>query len=189
MRHIPNLLTSLRLILVPCFIAASMQRMYTAAFVIFVSAAVTDILDGMIARRWNIRSRLGALLDPAADKTLMISGFLYYTYASRLPVIGIPGWLTFAVLIRDFLIVFFAYLLYTRIHISRFPPSAAGKTSTMLQAITLGSAIASNAFWSSLAPAVAVMYRIVLLMTLYSGWDYMRRAARLLDDEPLLSAG
>ncbi|MFP5247151.1 MAG: CDP-alcohol phosphatidyltransferase family protein, partial [Thermoanaerobaculia bacterium] len=51
MRHLPNLLTVLRLLLVPCFLGASMQRMFTTAFVIFVTAAVTDILDGMLARR------------------------------------------------------------------------------------------------------------------------------------------
>ena len=90
-------------------------------------------------------------------------------------MIGIPGWLTFGVLIRDFLIVFFAYLLYTRINVKRFPPSAAGKASTMLQAITLGSTIAANAFTPRLALLSTVLFRLSLLATLYSGWGYMRR--------------
>jgi cardiolipin synthase (CMP-forming) len=183
MRHIPNLLTFLRLLLVPCFLWASMQRMYTAAFVIFVTAAVTDILDGMIARRLNVRSRLGALLDPAADKTLMVCGFIYYTFASRLPNVTIPGWLTFTVFIRDVLIVFFAYLLYTRIHISRFPPSVAGKVSTVLQAVTLAAAIAVNGFAPGLLKLAEFLFRLTLLTTLYSGWDYMRRIERILDEE------
>ena len=85
MLTIPNILTFARLLLVPCFLFASMRGMYVAAFVIFVTAAVTDILDGMIARRLNQRSRLGALLDPAADKTLMVCGFLFYTFADELP--------------------------------------------------------------------------------------------------------
>ncbi|HEX2835178.1 MAG TPA: CDP-alcohol phosphatidyltransferase family protein [Thermoanaerobaculia bacterium] len=181
MRHIPNILTLIRLLLVPCFLGASMQGMYTVAFIIFVTAAVTDIFDGMIARRLNVKSKLGALLDPAADKTLMVCGFLYYTFAGALPRISIPGWLTFTVFIRDFLIIFFAYLMYTRVQINRFPPSIAGKASTLLQAITLGAAIAANAFLPQVLPLAQVLFRVSCVMTLYSGWGYMRRADRLVD--------
>src|SRR5438874_13414120 len=109
MLTIPNILTLLRLFLVPFFLIASIRGMFTAAFVIFVSAAVTDIFDGMIARRFNQRSRLGAILDPAVDKTMMVCGFIYFTVA-RLPLASIPAWLTFVVFIRDFLILTFAYL-------------------------------------------------------------------------------
>ena len=187
MKHLPNIITVARLLLVPCFIGASIRGMYRLAFVIFVTAAVTDILDGMLARRLNVRSKLGALLDPAADKTLMVAGFLYYTFADRLPRGGIPGWLTFAVFIRDFLIVVFAYLLYTRVHVTRFPPSVAGKASTVLQAVTLACLIAANGFAATglaaaFLPLANVLFRVSLLVTLYSGWDYMRRAGRLLDD-------
>ena len=188
MKHVPNLLTLLRLILVPCFLGASMQRMYVVAFVIFVTAAVTDIFDGMVARRFNVRSRLGAILDPAADKTLMVCGFLYYTFARRLPVIGIPGWLTFAVFIRDALIALFAYLMYTRIDIRRFPPSVAGKVSTVLQAVTLAAVIGANGFAPRLSMLAEVLFRASLVVTLFSGWGYMRRAAELLDDVGVVRA-
>lgn len=177
---IPNILTLGRLLLVPCFLVASMRGMYTAAFVIFVTAAVTDVLDGMIARRWNLKSRIGALLDPAADKTLMVCGFVYYTFADRLPVAKIPGWLTFTVFIRDFLIAFFAYLMYTRIHISKFPPTVFGKASTVLQAVTLAAVIASNAFAPGLLTLAEVLFRVSLVLTLFSGWHYLRRAEQML---------
>src|SRR6478672_11415491 len=134
---IPNILTILRILIVPFFIAASVSRNFTLAFVLFVSAAVTDIFDGAIARRFNQKSRIGALLDPAADKLMMISGYLFYTFSNK-PLLRIPGWLTFVVFIRDFLILSFAYLLYTRVHVKKFPPSIAGKASTVLQAVTLG---------------------------------------------------
>jgi cardiolipin synthase len=182
MRHLPNILTAARFLLVPCFLLASMQHRYAIALVIFVTAAVTDILDGMIARRMNLKSRLGALLDPAADKTLMVCGFLYYTFADGLRM-AIPGWLTFAVFIRDFLIVFTAYLMWTRVQVTRFPPSIAGKASTLLQAITLVVVVAVNAFLPQLAWAVEVLFRISLLVTLYSGWGYLRRAALLLQEQ------
>ncbi len=181
MRHIPNILTILRLLLVPCFIVASIEGMYLAAFVIFVAAAVTDIFDGMIARRWNLRSRLGAILDPAADKALMIAGFVVYTFAGNLPVVRIPGWLTFVALIRDFLIIAFAYLMYTRVQITRFPPSAAGKTSTVLQAVTLAAAVGANARLPGLLRLAEVLFQVTMLITLYSGWGYMRRAALLME--------
>ncbi|HEX8411508.1 MAG TPA: CDP-alcohol phosphatidyltransferase family protein [Thermoanaerobaculia bacterium] len=183
MKHIPNLLTFARLLLVPCFLWASMRAMYVTAFVIFVSAAVTDILDGWLARKLNVKSRLGALLDPAADKTLMVCGFLYYTFAAKLPVVELPGWLTFAVFIRDFLIAVFAYLMYTRVNITRFPPTIAGKASTVLQAVTLIVTIATNAFAPALLVVTQFLFRASLFMTLYSAWGYMRRAAVLVREE------
>jgi cardiolipin synthase len=187
-RHIPNILTGARFLLVPCFLVASMRQWYTAAFVIFVTAAVTDIFDGAIARRFNLRSRLGAFLDPAADKTLMVCGFIYYTYAHDLPLKAIPGWLTFAVFIRDFLIAITAYLMYTRVQIKRFPPSIAGKASTMLQAVTLATVVAVNGFLPGLAQPVEVLFRVSLLITLFSGWGYLRRAALLMRDVQLPQA-
>jgi cardiolipin synthase len=179
---VPNILTVLRLLLVPCFIGASVEGMYTVAFVIFVSAAATDILDGWIARRFNQRSRLGALLDPAADKLLMVSGYVFYTFSSKLPVVAIPGWLTFVVFIRDFLIALFAYLVFTRVHVKKFPPSWIGKTSTVLQAVTLGAAIAANSFEPRLRLLAEVLFKAALVVTLYSGFDYMRRGERILEE-------
>jgi cardiolipin synthase len=188
MRHLPNILTIARFLLVPCFLLASVRHWYTAALVLFVTAAVTDIFDGLIARRMNLRSRLGALLDPAADKTLMVCGFLYYTFARDLPLKAIPGWLTFAVFIRDFLIACTAYLMYTRVQITRFPPSIAGKASTLLQAITLATVIAVNGPLPGLAGVVEVMFRVSLVMTLFSGWGYLRRAALLMRNDTLPQA-
>lgn len=177
---LPNILTIGRFLLVPCFLYASVKGMYAAAFVIFVTAAVTDILDGLIARKMNLKSRLGALLDPAADKTLMVCGFVYYTFAESTPVARIPGWLTFAVFIRDFLIALFAYLLYARIQIKRFPPSIAGKASTVLQAVTLAAVIAVNAFAPGLLGVTEILFRLSLVATLFSGWHYLRRTEEML---------
>ena len=179
---VPNIITIIRLLLVPCFIWVSVEGRYTAAFVIFATAALTDILDGALARRLNQRSRLGAILDPAADKLLMVSGYLFYTLWATLPVVRIPGWLTFVVFFRDFLIALFAYLVYTRVHVKRFPPSWAGKTSTVLQAVTLGCAIAVNAFAPQLLMLANFLFQAALVITLYSSFDYLRRGERLLDE-------
>ena len=181
MLTVPNLLTLLRLVLIPFFIYASMRDAFNVAFIIFVSAAVTDILDGFIARRFNQRSRIGALLDPAADKTMMICGYVFYTFDTTVPH-RIPGWLTFTVFIRDFVIVIFAYLLYTRVQVKRFPPSWAGKASTVTQAVTLAATIATNAFAGWPAWVCDTLFRLALAITLYSAFDYLRRGDRLLDD-------
>ncbi|HYS56049.1 MAG TPA: CDP-alcohol phosphatidyltransferase family protein [Thermoanaerobaculia bacterium] len=180
MLTIPNLLTLLRLILIPVFLFASFRGMFLAALILFVTAAVTDIFDGLIARRLNQRSRLGAILDPAADKIMLVFGYLYYTLAPNLPMVRIPGWLTFAVFVRDFLIMMFAYLLYTRVRVNKFPPSTAGKISTVLQAVTLGAVIGANAFVPRLLSFAELMFGIALLATLISGGDYIRRAKRML---------
>lgn len=182
---IPNLLTLLRLLLIPVFLVASMRGAFVLAFFVFVTAAVTDVLDGIIARRFNQRSKLGAFFDPAADKGLMVGAFLYYTLASNLPVVRIPGWLTFVVFIRDFLLMVFAYLMYTRVQVTRFPPSIAGKASTVLQAVTVAAAIAANGFEPRLVGFAQVMFRASLVLTLFSAFGYMRRADRkLLESAP-----
>jgi cardiolipin synthase len=160
MLTIPNALTLLRLLLIPIFLFAS-------------------ILDGIIARWLNQRSRIGAILDPAADKTMLIFGYLYYTLARNL-TLRIPGWLTFTVFIRDFLIVIFAYLLYTRVQVKRFPPTWAGKVSTLLQAAALGAVIGVNASIPKLLWLAEPLFRMSLLMTLFSGAGYIRRAKRML---------
>jgi cardiolipin synthase (CMP-forming) len=184
---IPNILTILRICVVPFFIAASVTEHFTLAFVLFISAAATDILDGMIARRFNQRSRIGALLDPMADKMMMVSGYLFFTFSNK-PWLRVPGWLTYIVFLRDFLIIVFAYFLYTRMNVKHFPPSIAGKVSTVLQAAALGTTIGVNAFVPSLLWLAQLLFRMALVATLYSGWDYLRRRQRLLVDGLAASA-
>jgi cardiolipin synthase len=181
MLTIPNLLTLLRLLLIPCFLMAAMGGDHRLAFILFVSAAVTDILDGAIARKLNQRSRVGAIFDPAADKLMMFSAYLFYTLSSAVTV-SIPGWLLFTVFIRDFLITTFAYLLYTRVRVTKFPPSVAGKASTVLQAVTLSATIAANAFGGPFIPLAIVLFKVALVVTLYSSFDYLRRGERLLEE-------
>jgi cardiolipin synthase len=176
---IPNVLTLLRLILIPFFLTASLRGQFREAFVIFVAAALTDIIDGFVARRLNQRSRLGAVLDPTADKVMLICGYLFYTFSPVVPF-RLPYWVTYVIFARDVLIVAFAYLLYTRIQIRRFPPSLLGKVSTLCQAVTLAAVIGVNSVTPGLATFAAVMFRVALVMTLLSGLDYLRRADLLL---------
>ena len=181
---LPNILTLLRLLLIPVFIVAALENRHALAFITFVSAAVTDVLDGWIARRWNLRSRLGAILDPAADKSLMISGYIVYTIHTSARY-RLPEWLTFTVFARDIIIVLFAYLLYSRVKIRRFPPSIAGKISTLMQVLALAATIAANT--EVLAPIsrplIPHIFKAALFMTMLSGADYIRKWERVLTYE------
>ncbi|HVR42284.1 MAG TPA: CDP-alcohol phosphatidyltransferase family protein [Thermoanaerobaculia bacterium] len=171
----PNALSLLRLALIPVFVQVSLAGEFTAAFFIFVGAAATDALDGYIARRFNQRSRLGAYLDPAADKTMMLAAYVVYT----IPGVArwsLPIWLTSTVFIRDITLVVFAYLLYTRIRITRFPPSIAGKISTIVQVGALAVTVGANTFLAPITiPLLPWIHRAALLITLYSGFDYVRK--------------
>ena len=97
---IPNLITIARLIIVPFVIVMIMQQRWSTAFVLFVLAGVSDAVDGFIARHFDMRSELGAYLDPIADKALLVS--IYVTLAF---VGAIPGWLAIVVVSRDAMIV------------------------------------------------------------------------------------
>lgn len=172
---VPNVLSLVRLGLIPVFVVLSVRGQFTAAFVLFVGAAATDALDGWIARRFDQISRLGTYLDPAADKTMMVTTYIVYTLPQIAPQ-RLPVWLTGTVFIRDITIVLFAYLLYTRIRVKRFPPSIIGKISTIVQVVALAATIAANMVLASIVlPFLDVLYRITLVATLYSGFDYIRK--------------
>ena len=177
---VPNLLTLVRLLLIPVFFVYSVRGEFRLALAVFVTAALTDVLDGYIARKLNQRSQVGAVLDPAADKILMIVGFITYTLHDAV-VYPLPGWLTFTIFTRDATIVFFAYLLFTRMQIRRFPPTIAGKISTVTQAVALSVVILINAFpspaWRRFGE---LLFRAALVATLYSSAGYLLRADAML---------
>lgn len=182
---IPNFISVGRLGCIPFFVAAALTGHHNLAFTFFVTAGVSDIFDGWIARRFNQKSSIGAVLDPAADKIMMFSAYIIYTLVAT---IGhrLPVWLTITIFMRDLMITIFAYMLYTRIQVRRFPPSLAGKTSTVIQIVTLSAVIAAN---GALAPIGLTLLPILVLlalgMTLYSGMGYLRRARLMLDEYPV----
>src|SRR5512135_3451696 len=100
MRHVPNLITALRFLLIPLLVVLLVGRRYEAAFAVFVVSALSDLADGVIARRWNARTRLGAIADPLADKLTMLAVTLVMTAQALMPV-----WLAAAIVVRDLVIV------------------------------------------------------------------------------------
>ena len=103
--NVPNALTLARLFSIPVFLALLSKREFTPALYVFAFAALTDALDGTFARWFDARTEIGAVLDPFADKLLLLSAFVALTIDA-----AIPGWLLSVVVIRDVVLVF-GYLL------------------------------------------------------------------------------
>jgi cardiolipin synthase len=173
MRNAPNLISLFRLLLAPVAAWAILEGEYRFALAVFAAAAVTDGLDGLLARRLNAASRLGAYLDPIADKALLSTVYL---------VLGIAGlapwWLVGLVFGRDLLIVAMVAtaLLFTRYR--DFPPSAWGKISTGFQMLAAVVVIVGKAF-----PAWGIRPEPLLYLaaaaTVASGAGYLWRGCKM----------
>ncbi len=106
--NLPNLLSLLRLVAVPVFLILLADRRFPDALVVFVAAGLTDALDGAIARLTHTKTTLGAYLDPAADKLLLMSAFIALGLMEE-----VPRWLVVIVLSRDVMLVLGYFLLFT----------------------------------------------------------------------------
>src|SRR5262245_3264193 len=129
LRHIPNLISLARLLLTPLVLYLLHTQKYVAALLCVMIAAFTDYLDGALARRLNVQSRLGRMLEPIADNALLSGTFLIMTIDAM-----IPRWLGAIVIGRDLAILLAAglMLLFTKTR-REFPPSIWGKISTGVQ--------------------------------------------------------
>lgn len=125
---IPNIISLCRIGMIPIFLVLLSKEHFTAALYIFVLAAVTDALDGAVARWFDIRTELGAILDPFADKLMLLSALVVLTFEGALPV-----WLLIVAAIRDIVLVI-GYLMISFAAGERFPvrPSIFGKLTTAL---------------------------------------------------------
>lgn len=131
MKHVPNLLTALRILLVPWIWKLLWDGEYERVIGVGFVASMSDALDGWVARKYSATSKIGAFLDPVGDK-LMLSG-AYLIFGLRGVV---PMWLTWIVLGRDVLILVSSVCAYLFTSIRDFPPSVWGKLSTLIQILT-----------------------------------------------------
>jgi cardiolipin synthase len=136
---IPNLITLFRIILTPLFIIFLIQGNYRKALMVFVLAGVSDLADGLIARTWQQKSRLGSYLDPLADKILMAASFVTLSIYHQ-----IPSWLTVVVLSRDVALLL-GVLIFRLADIPlKIRPTLAGKWTTTFQLVTVGFVLLSK---------------------------------------------
>ena len=179
---VPNLLTFLRMALIPIF-ATLIYYGYTGwGLIIFVIAGVSDGVDGFIARRFKQESELGTILDPIADKLLMTTAFVVLTLPNIFPPPGksVPFWVTAAVIGRDVLIVAVAGAINIMTGFRGFQPSWLGKLSTTVQVAAVTLILVAVVFGHSFY--LPITYTIVVLLAFASGFHYIFFVARLMKD-------
>ncbi|WP_235961576.1 CDP-alcohol phosphatidyltransferase family protein [Falsiroseomonas selenitidurans] len=170
---LPNAITFARLCAVPGAIWLMLQARLDLAFWVFVAAGISDGLDGWLARVRNSRSALGALMDPAADKALLVS--VYITLA----VLGVlPDWLAILVVFRDLVIVGGVLVLYMLGLRPFLQPLFISKLNTAAQIVLAAGALLQAGYGLGPAWALQAGIAVVTATTLASGGLYVVQAAR-----------
>jgi len=172
--NLPNLITLLRLVLVPFIVQAVLAGRHELALALFAGAAATDVLDGAAARHLALSTQTGAYFDPIADKCLLSGVFLALAAAHI-----IPWWLAGVVIGRDVYILLGSLLIMGAIGVKKFPPSAWGKASTFVQILTVVVWMACDAFPSpALNIAASAMIWPCAAATVWSGLHYTWRGVQ-----------
>ncbi len=179
-RDIPNIISLVRIALIVPILVLLLNRSFGPALLLFLIAAISDGIDGWLARHYHWRSRLGSLLDPLADKLLQVSIF---------PVCGwlelIPWWLVAIVIARDLIIVSGALLYHYRFGPFHGEPMLISKLNTVMQMTLIGVIMLDQWLTRSLSVLIVLLTIMVTITTLSSGllyvvqwWNRAREAAR-----------
>jgi len=174
LRDLPNLISILRILLVAPVAIMLMEKNYLMALILFLVAGISDGIDGYLARRLDCRTRLGAFLDPFADKLLMLVCYLSLGWLGELPI-----WLVGAVIGRDILIVAGAAFYHYLVENMEVRPSLLSKLNTVLQILLV--VVVLMALAGAPLPEVFVQFMIwaVLASTVLSGLGYLLEWLRL----------
>jgi len=171
--NLPNIITLGRILLVPVIVWAIASNQMAIAFVIFVVAGVSDAIDGFLAKRFNMTTEIGALLDPVADKALLVS--IYVT----LGISGdIPRWLVILVVSRDFMIVGAVIISWILENPVPMKPLMVSKLNTVAQVAFAALILASLGFGFRTATYEIVLMCCVTVLTLLSVSFYLVEWAR-----------
>ena len=172
--NLPNLLAMLRIIMSPLMFwflvgrdSSLLQGIHVSwldyfAALLFVLASVTDFFDGFIAREWNQKTTLGAILDPLADKMLTLAAFLGLMYIDRA-----SPWAVLLILVREFFITGLRVMIASEG--KNIAASFSGKIKTVLQMIAIGFLMMD---W----PFATTLLWIAVAVTLYSGYEYIKKS-------------
>lgn len=172
-----NLITLIRIIAVPFFLLSILYKDYKLAFFLFLFAGITDSLDGFIARFFHQKTRLGAVLDPIADKVMLSTAFIALAIPREGESYIIPIWVTILILSRDILIVIFVvvqFLIFDS-SLENFMPSIWGKITTTMQIAYALAVLLKNSFGLPLGIVETAMWAVVLF-TVVSGTHYLWRS-------------
>jgi cardiolipin synthase (CMP-forming) len=172
-----NQLTILRIVFVPVFIILLVYHELGWALATFVLAGLTDVLDGIIARRFGQKTSIGAVLDPIADKLLMVSSILILSLPQMEFHNTIPRWLMIVIIFRDVFILLVSLIVVLMVGWRVFTPSPYGKISTFMQVLTVLAVLYTN--WQGLIlPELNILFYMTGLMTAFSGIHYLVRGLR-----------
>lgn len=173
--NLPNLITLFRILLTPVFINLLIYGYHGWALTVFLVASLTDSLDGLIARIANQRTRLGAYLDPMADKLLLTASFV------TLAVLHvIPTWSVVIVVSRDLILILGALALYLTQSLQEISPTFLGKSTTTVQLIYVIMVLAIPVV--DIGPAIVLPVLVLMLgLTILSGLHYIYREIRRLN--------
>jgi len=177
---IANQITLLRMLLIPAFVIQVLYGQLGWALATFVTAGITDALDGLIARRAGQQTTLGAWLDPMADKLLLLSAFIVLTMPGRALVARIPVWLTVLIISRDVVIVLTVTIVNLAIGRRTFMPSLLGKTATAVYIVTCVVFLLVN-YLGSPSPLTDACVYLALAITVLSALHYIHHAARTIN--------
>jgi cardiolipin synthase len=174
---LPNFITLVRLAALPFFLVSISDGRFGIALGLFVAAGISDGVDGFLARRFDMKSALGAYLDPIADKLLLMFSYLFLAIPSYPGRYKVPLWLCVMVLGRDVLLLLVALLMILSSGKKRFPPSWAGKVTTVTQILTILIVLCANV-WDWPREFVLIAFGATATATFISGFDYLFRVAR-----------
>jgi cardiolipin synthase len=175
--NLPNLLTLTRILLLPFFVATLIYNQYQYALIIFIAAAVTDILDGFIARITNQITDFGKILDPVADKFFLITSFILMSYMGL-----IPKWLAIMVISKDLIVVTGSVILYFVTHKLTIEPSILGKASSASQFFLVGLVLLQSNFPEAMSVPVPV-FSLVAMFTALAGFHYVYQGLKIANSE------
>lgn len=165
---IPNLITLMRLLLVVPVAITILSNDFGWTLALFAIASLSDGVDGFLARRYNWTSRFGAILDPVADKLLLMVSFILLAYTGHLPI-----WLSSVVIGRDLIIVAGATTYHILFGEYEFSPTILGKLSTSLQFILVLLMLLDLALINILDPLLTGGVWLVFIVSSVSGADYI----------------
>jgi cardiolipin synthase (CMP-forming) len=185
---VPNALTIFRMVLIPIFVTLIFYQRFVWALAVFVIAGVTDGLDGLLARRFDQQSQLGTILDPIADKLMLVTAFIVLSLKSvfhpplpkHLPV---PFWVTVAAISRDVFIIVGAAAINIMTGFRGFKPSWLGKLNTTVQILAITAIMFAASFPYGSGYYLPTIYTSVFTLAILSGVHYVFYVSKLMNEE------
>jgi cardiolipin synthase (CMP-forming) len=185
---VPNLLTVFRMVLIPVFVTLLFYQRFVLALVVFMVAGVTDGLDGLLARRFQQQTQLGTILDPIADKLMMVSAFVVLSMRSVFPSplpshLPIPFWVTITVISRDVFIIVGAAAINIMTGFRGFRPSLPGKLNTTVQIVGIAAIMFAASVPYYTGYYLPSVYATVFALAVFSGLHYVFFISKLMNED------